>query len=101
MPNIDCLIDSISQQISSPSAEGPAWFSTLDQKYAYSLFPLHADTAKHCSFNIVGGDTTGTYRFLTGFHGLNDMPVEFQKALDTTLIGTTNTYCFLNDILIV
>ena len=29
------------------------------------------------------------------------MPAEFQKAMDYTLIGLQNTYCFLDDILIV
>ena len=29
------------------------------------------------------------------------MPAEFQKAMDYTLVGLTNTYCFLDDILIV
>ena len=43
----------------------------------------------------------GTYRFLTGFYGLTDMPAEFQKAMDYTLIGLKNTYCFPDDILIV
>ena len=43
----------------------------------------------------------GTYRFQTGFYGLTDMPAEFQKAMDYTLIGLKNTYCFLDDILIV
>ena len=28
------------------------------------------------------------------------MPAEFQKAMDYTLIGLKNTYCFLDDILI-
>ena len=28
------------------------------------------------------------------------MPAEFQKALDTTLIGTMYTYCFLDDIIV-
>ena len=44
---------------------------------------------------------TGTYRFKTGFYGLTDMPAEFQKAMDYTLIGLKNTFCFLDDILIV
>ena len=44
---------------------------------------------------------TGTYRFKTGFNGLADMLVEFQKAMDYTLIGLKNTFCFLDDILIV
>ena len=43
---------------------------------------------------------TGTYKFQTGFYGLTDMPAEFQKAMDYTLIGLQNTYCFLDDILI-
>ena len=101
MPNIDCHLDSILQQSSSPSTKGPAWFSTLDPQYAYSRIPLHTNTAKHCKIKFVGGDTTGTFRFLTGFQGLTDMPLEFQKALDSILIGTTNTYCFLDNILIV
>ena len=44
---------------------------------------------------------TGTYRFKTGFYGLTDVPAEFQKAMDYTLIGLKNTICFLDDILIV
>ena len=44
---------------------------------------------------------TGTYRFKTGFHGLTDMPAEFQKAIDCTLAGLNNTFFFLDDILIV
>ena len=44
---------------------------------------------------------TGTYRFQTGFYGLTDMPNESQEAMDYTLIGLQNIYCFLDDILIV
>ena len=44
---------------------------------------------------------TGTYKFQTGFYGFTDMPAEFHKAMDYTLIGLQNTYCFLDDILIV
>ena len=62
---------------------------------------MHHDTAKHCNFNIICGESTGTYRFKTGFYGLTDMPAEFQKAMDYTLIGLQNTYCFLDDIIIV
>ena len=35
---------------------------------------------------------TGTYSFQTGFYWLTDMPAEFQKAMDYTLIGLKNTY---------
>ena len=44
---------------------------------------------------------TGTYRFQTGLFGLTDMPAEFQKALDCTLIDLKNTHCFLDNTLIV
>ena len=73
----------------------------LDLKYAYSQIRLTADTAKQCNFNIVGGQATGIYRFLTGFYGLADMPAEFKKAMDRTLNHAQNTFCFLDDILIV
>ena len=39
--------------------------------------------------------------FHTGFYGLADMPAEFQKAMDRTKNYTKNTFCFLDDILIV
>ena len=103
MPNIETLMDSISQIITNYKTE-PAdkiYFSTIDLKYAYSQLNLHPETAKHCNFNIVSGDMTGTYRFKTGFYGLTDMPAEFQKAMDYILIGLKNTFCFLDDILIV
>ena len=101
MPNIDTLIESISQQISAPASQNTTYFSTIDLKYAYSQLNLDVNTANHCNFNIISGDMTGTYRFQTGFYGLTDMPAEFQKAMDYTLIGLENTYCFLDDILIV
>ena len=44
---------------------------------------------------------TGTYCFKIGFYGLKDMPAEFKKMIDATLIGLTNKYYFLDDILIV
>ena len=101
MPNIDCLINSISQEITNNTADEKAWFTTIDLKYAYSQIPLHPDTTQHCKFNLVSGEATGTYRFLTGFYCLTDMPAEFQKALDSTLVGLTSTHCFLDDIIIV
>ena len=101
MPNIGTLIESISQQISAPVSQDTIYFSTLDLKYAYSQLNLDANTANHCNFNLIIGDMTGTYRFQTGFYGLTDMPAEIQKAMDDTLIGLKNTYCFLDDILVV
>ena len=101
MPNIDTLIEFISQQISAPAPQHTTEFSTLDLKYAYSQLNLDSNNANHCNFNIISGDMTGTYRFQTGFYGLTDMPAEFQKAMDYTFIGLKNNYCFLDDILIV
>ena len=36
-----------------------------------------------------------------GFYGLTDMPAEFQKAMDYKYVGLTNTYWFLDDIIVV
>ena len=66
MPNIHGLIDNIALQLSSKES-GEVWFSSLDLKNAYSQLQLCTDTSKQCNFSIVGGETTGTYRFLTGF----------------------------------
>ena len=44
---------------------------------------------------------TGTYRFQKRFYVITDMSAEFQKAMGYNLIGLKNTYCFLDDILIV
>ena len=101
MPNIDTLVESISHQISAPASQNTTYFSTIDLKYAYSQLNLDIHTANHCNFNFISGDLTGTYRFQTGFYGLTDMPAEIQKAKDYTFIGLKNTYCFLDDILIV
>ena len=101
MHNIDCLMDSIAQTITQSSSEGDVLFSIIDLRYSYSQLPLDKDTAKHCNFNIIGGQATGTYRFNTGFYGLTDMPAEFQKAIDITLSNLTNTFSFLDDIIIV
>ena len=101
MPNIDSLIDSISQHINDSNQGDNVYFSTIDLKYAYSQLKLHPDTSRHCNFNIICGELTGTYHFKTGFYGLTDMPAEFRKALDYTLVGLTNTYCFLDDIMVV
>ena len=100
MPDIDSLIQTILQTLSTAPQE-TAYFITLDLQYVYSQLKLHSDTARHCNFNIVSGDMTGTYRFKTGFYGLTDMPAEFQKAIHCTLAGLENSFCFLDDILIV
>ena len=65
MPNLENLLDMIAEKLDS--SNGEAWYSTLDMTYAYGQVPLHLLTAKHCNFQIIGGESTGTYRFVTGF----------------------------------
>ena len=101
MPNIDKLINTIQQNLNTSASQETAYFSTLDLKYAYSQLKLDPETTRHCNFNIISGERTGTYRFITGFYGLTDMPTAFQKVMDYTFVGLQNTYCFLDDIIVV
>ena len=101
MQNIGCLMDKIAQSISESSHEVEVLFSTIDLRYAYSQLPLDEATAKQCNFIIVGVQATGTYLFITGFYGLTAMPAQFQKTIDNTLKGLTDTYSSLDDIIIV
>ncbi len=84
MPNIDELIDKIGHIITSRKP-GRVYFTVLDMRYAYGQLKLSLETSRQCNFSIVGGAATGTYRFLTGFYGLADMPAEFQQTVDKTL----------------
>ena len=101
MPNIDNLIDKIQQNLNTTASQETAYFSALDLKYAYSQLNLDPETARHCNFSIISGEGTGTYRFFTGFYGLTDMPLAFQKVMDYTLVLLNNTFCFSGDIIIV
>ena len=80
MPNVEKLLDMVAEKLDVESGE--AWFSSVDMTYAYGQVPLHLLTAKHCNFQIIGGELTGTYRFVTGLYGLSVMPTEFQKLMD-------------------
>ena len=101
MPNVDELLDWVSQIVKA-NTNGSLYFSVLELKYAYSQLKLIAKTAKQCNFNIIGGQATETYRFLIGLYGLADMPAEFQNAaMDRTLNHAKNTFCFLDDTLVV
>ena len=83
------------------ASQETAYFSTLDLKYACSQLNLDPATARHCNFNIISGEGTGTYRFITGFYGFNDMSAAFQKVMDYTIVRLNKTHCFLADIIIV
>ena len=64
---------------------GEARYSSVYLTYAYGQVLLHSLTAKHCNFQIIGSESTGTYRFVTGFYGLTGMPTEFQKSTGFTI----------------
>ena len=64
MPNLENLTDMVEERIVK---EGEAWYSSVDLTYAYGQIPLHLLTAKKCNFKIIGGESTGTYCFITVF----------------------------------
>ena len=100
MQSIDHLMDTILKKISELQIKtGTIYFSKGDLKYAYSQIPLHKDTQKHCNFNVLGGNATGTYRFINGFYGLTDMPATFQKVIDYTLTNIKSAHAFSDDII--
>ena len=69
--------------------------------YAFGQVELGANTSRHRIFQIIGGEATGVYRFVTGFFGLTTLPTEIQRITDLTHAGITNTFAFVDDILIV
>ena len=80
---------------------GEVWFSTIDLKYASSQYNLDSKISKHCNFTKIGGDCNCTYSFKTCSNRLTDAQAELQKAMDFTLSSLRNTYCVLNDNIIV
>ena len=99
MPNLESLMEKVAEVINGK--QGEVWFTSLDLLYAYGQTIVQSETAKHYNFQTLGGQTTGTYTFSTGYHGLTTMPLEFQKILDKTLHNTKNTFSFIDDNLIV
>ncbi len=62
MPILAELMDQISVKISL--GKGKLLFiSTIDLNYAFEQIELHSETAKLCVAAIVGGTSTGDYRF--------------------------------------
>ena len=82
MPNIEELMDIVGQTISERKP-GDVFSTTLD--LAYGQLPLNESTSQHYNFSLVGGRSTGTYRFKTGFCGLTSLPAEFQRVMDAIL----------------
>ena len=99
MPKLDNLLDIVAEKLDNENGE--AWYSSVDMTYAYGQVHLLSLTAKHCNFQIIGGESTGTYRFVTGFYGLTVMPTEFQKVVDLLLAKFREVFVLIDDILIV
>ena len=100
MPNFEELIDTVGQTISERKP-GDVYFSTMDLTYAYGQLPPSPETSVQCNFLLVGGKSTGTNRFQTGFYGLTTMPAEFQRVMDTILSEFPQAHAFIDDILVV
>ena len=102
MPNVETLIDQVGHTIARITSKNKdILLSKIDLRYAYSQLRLDQKTAEHCNFSILCGPATGTYQFQTGFYGLTNMPADFQKAVDNTLVNIENIFAYLDDILIV
>ena len=99
MPNLDNLIDMIAEKVDEK--DGEAWYSSVDMTYAYWQIPLQELTNRHCIFQIVGGKSTGRYRFTTGFYGLTVMPTNIQKLMDLTLANLNSVFVYIDHLLIV
>ena len=100
MPNLDDLLNTLAETITTQKGE-KVWFTSVDLKYAFGQVFLNPELAKHCNFAIIGGKTSGIYRFKTGFYGLTVMPTEFQRIMEDILINISNVFIFIDDILIV
>ena len=100
MPNIEELMDKVGQTISDKKPRD-RFVTTMDLTYAYGQLPLSAETSVQCNFSLIGGRSTGTYRFKTVFNGLTTMPAEFQCAMDCILSEYPQAYAFIDDIWVV
>ena len=76
------------------------YFTTMDLTYTYGQLPLSEETSVHCNCFLVGGRSTGTYRFRTGFYGLTSVPAEFQRVMDSILNEFPQANSFIEDILV-
>ena len=68
---------------------------------AYGQLLLNERTSQHCNFSLVGGRSTGTYRFKTGFYGLTTMPAEFQRVMDAIFSEFPCVHAFIDDIVVI
>ena len=98
MPNSENSLDMVAEKLDLE--KGEAWFSSVDMTYAYGQVPLNLLTAKHCSFQLIGGESTGTYRFVTFLWSVGNAH-RFSKVLDLLLAKFRDVFVFIDDIIIV
>ena len=98
MSSMEELITRISRKIAVSSAD-ENWISNFDLDYAYGQLILSRAARTLCMFAVTGGNFTGYYRFLKGFHGLADIPTIFQGNNDQTLENKHPAW--LDDIIVV
>ena len=98
MSNQERLMDNVAENVSAKE-EGKVFFTSLDMQYAYGQTVLHPVTARHFNFQVVGGESTGTYAFNIRVYRLTIMPPKFQKIMDNILHGTKNIFTHIGDIL--
>ena len=100
MPNLENWMKK-EAEIVNATERGDVFSTSLDMQYAFEQTVLRPESAKHCNFQIVVGESTGTYAFNTVFNGLTKMPPEVQIIMDNILTETKNTFTFIDDNLIV
>ena len=54
MRNLEILMEMFAERLDN--SNGEVWYSSVELTYAYGQVPLHAQTAKHCNFQIIGGE---------------------------------------------
>ena len=57
MPKLDNFTEMTAEHVAKKT--GQTFYTTLDMTYAYGQVELNKETAKHCNFQIVGGEATG------------------------------------------
>ena len=97
MPNIDSLVDRISQII----AERKVYSTILDFRYAYDWVALYEKTSEQFKFLLVGENRRESTDFKNGFLGLTSIPTKFQKFIDTLIEGFPQANAFIDYIIIV
>ena len=65
VPNVEKLVNTIY----SDEKQEDVYFTTMDLRFGYGQLSLGEETSIHCNFSLVGGRSTGTYRFRTRFYG--------------------------------